>query len=439
LSRLHQQIGFWIVAFTSIASLIGGAAYSLVISHPIVRDHRTTLTLSKLGLSLDVKVSNLPLHLRAAARIGIIPSELKYVRAVTFAGIAITPAIARLLNRCSRLEELCVEHPSFSDVQLARVNGSLPIVKLSLDNTNLTDACITSLNRFDGLQELTLSNTRITDNGMTQLRPNSHLVMLNLANTAVSDRTVDHLTTAFPNLAHLFLSQIQISDPSLSAFGRLSYLVHLSIPTTQITDSGQLNSSTLAFLDVGNTKIGNQFAKRLQNSPNLATLNLRCTKISDEGILYFLKNVDLEKLNLGRTSITDRSIIHLTTVFPNLIELKLDTTGISNDCVGDLQRLKSIQILNLSNTAITDTAPLVRGSLQTLYVANTKIGDNFAKRLQHLPHLSFVDISNTEIGNDGCATLARITHLNRIRARKIGSEKQRVIQQGNPNVELDSY
>ena len=122
---------------------------------------------------------------------------------------------------------------------------------------NITDAGLKNLEGLRNLTELDLSKSQVTDSGLKYLNRLTKLVKLNLSDTPVTEAGLVHLREL--PVEELDLSGTRIEFVTLEGFSSLAYL---DLGRTRLTDSGLKRSSGLGELQV---------------------LILRDTRITDEG------------------------------------------------------------------------------------------------------------------------------------------------------------
>jgi Leucine-rich repeat (LRR) protein len=268
------------------------------------------------------------------------------------------------------------------------------------------------------LRSLSLKATRVTDGGLLQ-----HIPQL-------------------PELQHLSLAYLDISDASLLALESLAWLERINLRHTAITNDGMVDfvcgkAHTLRELDLSNTAISDEAlaeclpdsqlnslalidtgitdlaCKEFAGCEWLADLWLGLTDTTDDGVRHLTNCMHLRSLDLSRTKVTDTSLVWLSDT--RVEHLGLSCTSVTDAGIPALTDFPALQSLDLHGTSLTDRGLRFLGSvagLTRLHLEHTKISKAGIEFLLHLP-LESLSL-NPKIDNAGLNTLSNHTSLQRL-------------------------
>lgn len=193
-------------------------------------------------------------------------------------------------------------------------------------------------------------------------------------------------------------------------------------------------------LDLSNSAITDEDLQYIGEMTNLTKLEITsCANISDEGVAYLRGLKNLDTIQLSKTRITDKSIDVLTPL-KRLRSLELFNTQVTDDGIAKLKALPIVEIGLEGCPRITDNAlkPLAaKGKLTHVNVSETNISDNgliclrSCKNLNtlragecrnitdaavtfvadNLPHLHYLDVSGTKVSKRSIPTMLRLKDL----------------------------
>jgi N-acyl-D-amino-acid deacylase len=241
---------------------------------------------------------------------------------------------------------------SFTDAQVAHLQGLKDVATLRLASTEVGDAAITVITSLPSLRSLDLSYTLVTPKGIAQLSKLPQLETVGLAGLPVDDASLAILG-AMKNLRGLNLSYTEFTDAGLKHITSLNQLESLDLTSTDLGDEGMEavgTLSTLRELMISYGRFTDKGLAQVANLKSLVHLELARTRATDEG-LAFLRNLQhLKRLNIDYTSTTDKLLPNL----PALEELSLDTSTITDSSVATLSAMKSLKRLNLYHTLVSE-------------------------------------------------------------------------------------
>ncbi|MBY0549310.1 MAG: hypothetical protein K2W95_18690 [Candidatus Obscuribacterales bacterium] len=207
---------------------------------------------------------------------------------ITVEEVALTPALAKHLNKLKNLEELAVAWPENGMIAvLKECPGLTKLTSLQLRKQNLKDGDLSILSNYPAVTRLDLSENNLTDDCLRVLSTMTHLSELQLSgNKAITAKTFGALAN-LPSLKSLFLNNTAITDDAMRAI--------------------KLNTSALTLLDLSQTSVGKQALSAITTLPKLKRLALSGTPITDASI-NSLRSRTLEELKLDSTEITEHGM-----------------------------------------------------------------------------------------------------------------------------------
>ncbi|MCR9296377.1 MAG: hypothetical protein NXI32_27010 [bacterium] len=278
---------------------------------------------------------------------------------------------------------------------------------LALSGTALTDAGLQQLSQLPKLERLWISGTRTTDQGLGYLQNCSTLTHLAIENTASSDRCLPLLLklprlevlslgspyfstaglrqlSAGRELRELYLDALPVDDSVLGALSQLSHLQTLSIRGARLTAEGFRSLGQLASLQI---------------------LRMDGSSLDDAGLGNARSWKKLRELTISGTQVTDRGLAGLS----ECLELqKLNLAGTPCTLAGVLELFQKQQGRNLADSlaVVFDTRQDEDGSLISLDLADVVIRDDDISRLQGLPELQWLAMTNNQLTDAGLEQLA---------------------------------
>ncbi len=300
------------------------------------------------------------------------------------------------------------------------------IVEASLERTWATDNDVDFIVELKTLKTLDLSFTYVTDKGIKKLQALQQLEDLTLDTAEfLTDASMAHLR-ANRGLRRLVVRGVDITDAGMPYVGEMTGLRFLDISYTMLGDVGLEhlpNLSELETLKIGATLITGLNLNFLKLLPKLKALSLRGVQRRNAGACWTPNVTDL-----------DLDTISLLVGLEELdlgVGIKLGMGGqpaapgggncrltgglqISDLGVAKLARLKNLKRLNISGARLTpegvrtlQSLPLERLSLW----ASQSLDDATADVLAGMPTLAHLDLSYTQIGDQGLQRLAKLPNL----------------------------
>ena len=238
------------------------------------------------------------------------------------------------------------------------------------------------------LKRLWLSGTRLVVTEDVQPQEFAALEDLRLGDMQISDQELSHLA-ALGDLEVLILNSLDLTDAGLYHLQRMVNLKTLDLSgNPQITDLGighLAGLTSLWFLSLDETQVGDDCLRHLQGLKKLKSLYLDQTNVTDRGLESILQLSHLETLSLAGTQITDDGVTVLGR-FPNLRRLFLTGTTVTDEGLWHLTRWPELQTLCLDETEITDNGLRCLSAITALQVVSligtrtTQVGVEDLKR-----------------------------------------------------------
>jgi Leucine-rich repeat (LRR) protein len=303
------------------------------------------------------------------------------------------------------------------------------IVEASLERTWATDNDLDFIAELKTLRKLDLSFTYVTDVGIKKLQALQQLEDLTLDTAEfLTDASMAHLR-ANRALRRLVVRGVDITDAGMPYIGEMTGLRDLDISYTMLGDVGLEhlpNLTELERLKIGATLITGLNLNFLKLLPKLKSLSLRGVQRRNAGACWTpnVTDLDLETISLlaGLEELDLGVGMELgmggQPAAPGGGNCRL-TGGlqISDLGVAKLAKLKNLKRLDLSGARLSpegvqmlQSLPLERLSLW----ACQALDDAVADVLTGMPALASLDLSYTQIGNQGLQRLAKLPNLTRL-------------------------
>lgn len=232
----------------------------------------------------------------------------------------------------------------------------------------MTDDLMPLLKGIPNVEKLDLEAGQFGNDALAVLEHLPKVTLINLRQCSKLDADgLAHLKKA-PQLQRLLLLYTRTNDDGLAHVAELENLV---------------------VLDLRGTKIGDEGVKKLTNLPNLVDLKIRSTNVTGESMATIAK---MNKLRY----------------------LALEDAGVGDDNIGELSALKNLVNFNIMRTYVSDEGLTSFGDqkFQDVRFRDTAISGAGLDHLKSsIESLTFLDLSETLIDNDGISHIAPFTNL----------------------------
>ena len=273
-----------------------------------------------------------------------------------------------------------------TDIDLVRINGIETIETLKLAQTHITDSALAVVRTLPSLKELDLFFCEhVTDSGASRLRGAPGLERLNVRGTKISDSGVKFLTElqdlraldigiteigdtsvdlleSMPLLESLAIGGNRIGEPGIASLRTLRRLRHLDLSGAQVTDSGvwavtvtDLNLDEIGALEGLQSLSLAAPSREYVEAISTGVPRLRgAIRVTDSGALHLARLTGLRRLDLSRSQLTAKGIERLKRL-ALLEELVLAHAESIDDSAGPaIAMLESLQTLDVSFTQFGD-------------------------------------------------------------------------------------
>lgn len=225
------------------------------------------------------------------------------------------------------------------------------------------------------------------------------------------------LLKGIPNVEKLDLENGQFSNDAFAVIGDLPKL-----KTINLRQCSQLDADGFAHLKKAPqlerllllyTRSDDDALGHVAELENLVVLDLRGTKIGDEGVNKLTKLTKLVDLKIRSTNVTGESMATIGTM-TKLRYLALEDASVGDEHIGELTSLKQLVNFNIMRTFVSDEglASFADQKFKDLRLRDTAVGGPGLESLKNsVESLTFLDLSETLIDNDGVSYIAPFTNL----------------------------
>jgi Leucine-rich repeat (LRR) protein len=181
------------------------------------------------------------------------------------------------------------------------------LTELNVCGCGIDDVCVQILTKNSTLTSLNVSSSSISDAGVKILAQSSHLAKLDIRNNRIGNEGIQALAK------NQTLTSLSLSGPVehkiLKTLIQNPNLLSLTIGKISIEDAKVITtSSSLTFLDVRCTTLGDFICKVLAKSKTLQTLILPGCEVADEGVIALAKNKTLTSLEPDHNKIGRKGV-----------------------------------------------------------------------------------------------------------------------------------
>jgi beta-lactamase regulating signal transducer with metallopeptidase domain/Leucine-rich repeat (LRR) protein len=368
---------------------------------------------------------------------------LKQLKKLQLSG-EINPAVTSELQSLVKLEELVIyNHPVLPSTDLAFLSALTRLKKLTVSNLDLRDAAFERIAGLQNLEDLSVELNIATDQGLKHLANAKSLKRVYLK----IDQTKFAITPA--GLAELArLEQLEslmathlpafagrdgpINDaaviPWASKLKRLKelQLFNAKLGNESLVAIGQLESLEVLRL-MGNQTAEATGLKAIGDLPQMRELSLWIQGWDGKGLEHLAKLPKLEQLALSHSKLLDDAALAPLVALTGLKSLELNGASIEGHGLAPFTTLKRLESLALSDNPIDDAgaAAVARlTSIQQLDLSNTQLTDEGLRTLAaDLPGLTNLTLNGTKVTDGGLDALMRLQHLKQVFAARTAITK----------------
>ncbi|MFN3150710.1 hypothetical protein [Bremerella sp.] len=346
----------------------GGNAYRYTLSEPIYPLHgepkwkQLVCLLPMLLFDEDI-YSDVPVVVLRGDSDALIQElpKLRGVRDVFILDVEVSDASVNALVNLRSLKTIVLMNASISPQQLGRLSQCQQLEFVNLHAQSATDTHLQQLRSFPALTKVHIQDSEATDQGFASLHHLSNLNMVTIVNTpGLTDKGVEHLAGR-KHVEWLEFTGTSLTDKALLTLSQLQSLQFLKICPSNggvlFTDHHAYcfeNMTSLEYLDVRGTQIGDSSLQSIGKLPRLRTLDVGLSRISNEGLPYLQPLQELESLNIAGTLVNQEGLRHLAHLESlNMLQVSPDQ-GIADGLLGKVSI--DIDLLPTTNQVSVNTS-----------------------------------------------------------------------------------
>jgi Leucine-rich repeat (LRR) protein len=334
-------------------------------------------------------------------------------------------------------------HP-FGTTTLGLLAAFPELQSLDISATRAGDEGFLRLKTLKRLKTIRARGCAIGDGGLAVLESLGEVRTLDLAGTRITDAGLAHVS-ACVKLQELNLTGTLVSDAGLKSLAKLPDLRVLRLFATKVRGPGLADLVHLRTLDLRATDVDDKGLAALENLKEMEELDLSRTLVSGEGLRHLQEMKSLHSLRIagiilpwtrgGPLKLDAQHLSALTSLrqldltlsvcgqgcaafgkLTNLERLVLDDCGLTRNCYP-----ATIEEDEFGEQHKNDPPEFLRPltKLKDLRLSHTDIGDAWLEVIGDLPELVNLDLSSTEVTDDGLKNLSRLTRLERLNLSKI--------------------
>ncbi len=312
------------------------------------------------------------------------------------------------------LEVLNLYGLKITDKGLAYLKDLKNIRQLNLLGGPITDEGVEVLAGFPKLEELNLYRSEITNSGLARLKALKSLTNLDMRYSLVTHAGISDLQKSLPDCKIDFVGAVSLSSgkeipaPKSNTPQAIAKWVQAVGGTAKIVD-GKLLSISLATTPVSDNQI-----KNIAQATDLEELSLAGTEIGDIGLASLKSLVNLKSLELSATTVSDRGLESLAGM-KRLENLSLEATLVRGPGLSQLKDLPALKTINLTSLPLRDetitSLPESLPYVENLSIAYSEPTNASMKDLARMTQLRSLDMTGTDVGDEGLVQLAKLTNL----------------------------
>lgn len=233
----------------------------------------------------------------------------------------------------------------------------------------------------------------------------------------------------------------QFTDRDLQSHPELEEATDLILYDTPITDIGlacAARMKTLFNVTIASSLMGDAGFQAFATLRHVISFCVdEAPLLTDRGVAAITQSPELRALYLRKTGITDRCVPHILKA-SRISSLALDDTAVTDEGVGRLSGLRYLDILSLMGTAVTGRSfSGFENHVLDAYLDRTPMTDNDVELLAAgCPRLNRISLSDTQVGDAACRTLAALKGLKMVRFNRTQVSTSGILEfLGHPSLE----
>jgi hypothetical protein len=196
---------------------------------------------------------------------------------------------------------------------------------------------------------------RLFNNNYQVLREMPELALLGLHGTKCDDRVIKEIHDCAPNLRMLEFSYTEVTAASFRELHRFKDL--RSIFALNLDDACLECFSTITQLEqliISDSNITDLGLEHLGRLENLRKVNLNLTSITGSGFARFKPLPNLRFLRITGECLNDQGMANIVKMAPSITELFVGEAKLTDFAVNEILKLKQLQMLEISGTEISE-------------------------------------------------------------------------------------
>ena len=237
------------------------------------------------------------------------PRGLYQTWSTSSADEAVDDDLKILKKHALKIRGLSIRESKVTDEGLVHITG-LPLILLSLRNSEITDDAAKYIKQIKSLEQLDVYETGISDQFFKRLdNPKLHFIMMGGCEN-VSDKALKVITSKWPNLLRLDIPESRFTDAGLLQLRnlkRLKMLVLNDLPVSSKLADVIVEFDQLEELHISNCKISTKDLNRIAMKPGLKRIDAHDTTLNYQQWKEVTKRMrpELEFVNPGYLIDTD--------------------------------------------------------------------------------------------------------------------------------------
>ncbi len=346
--------------------------------------------------------------------------KLPSLRGIICSGPDVNNDVVAMLKGIRGLNAFAaVDRSAVGDAGIESLVSVPNLMDLTLERSEITDAAYAHLAKMKKLKYVRANLTKTTDAGVKQLADATQIELLDFRDcTGVSDEGIEALSK-LTKIRSFKVWGRQITDKSLSVFGKMTNMGSLGLQDTAVTGTGGALAplTKLTDLDVFRSTFNDDGLKSVAAAKGMKVLKLRDCKVTPDGLKLLSGFANLEKLDLSESR-ADDSTLEAIAGLTKLVELELWLSRVSDAGLVHLAKLplKSLSledVYDISDAGMEHVGKLK--TLESLTLSKTSVTDDGLAQLSGLENLKELFLDNTTVSKKGVEALkAKLPKLTKV-------------------------